>query len=210
MDINDVIKYINSEFKSYDLNFRVSPKTRDGGNITGFSVKGSAIDAIEAFGFPHEFMNAVDAHTIINIKIDIDTDTPKGFGLEHMFKTHPFNYSVTILDKPSLFAAKTSAVVSRHWKNRVKERDLFDFEWYLENNTPINRNYLINNLCREGIISSPEISDDELLAIITNRFDAIDYKSAVSDLYPFVDNEMIPVDWSSIHFRELTKRLVFH
>ena len=139
----------------------------------------------------------------------MDAETPDGFGFTHEYKTSPFNYSVTILDKPSLFAAKTSAVISRHWKNRIKGRDLFDFEWYIDNNTPLNTVYLINNLMREGKISSPDASKDDLLLIMKERFDSIDYDSAILDLYPFVDADKIPSNWSSDHFTDLAKRIVF-
>ena len=112
------------------------------------------------------------------------------------------------MDKPSLFAAKTSAVISRHWKNRIKGRDLFDFEWYINNETPINTTYLVNNLCREGLLNERSTTVD-ILEILKKRFESIDYDSALSDIRVYVDKKDIPQNWSPEHFIDLSKKIVF-
>ena len=201
--------FIEREFKSMGLDFNVTARVRNAKNINIFYVKGNKRDTMELFGFPEDMLNLVNPDAVISIKMDMDKETPDGYGFVHEYKTSPFSYSVTILDKPSLFAAKTSAVISRHWKNRTKGRDLFDFEWYINNNTPLNTVYLINNLLREGKITSSDTSDDELLTIMKERFDSIDYDSAILDLYPFVNSDKIPNNWSPDHFINLSKKIVF-
>ena len=79
----------------------------------------------------------------------------------------------------------------------------------MKDGTPINKTYLVNNLCREQVLSSYEIEDCELLSIIAERFDNVDYGSAIADLFPFVKKELLPTDWSSEHFRKLTESLTF-
>lgn len=90
--------------------------------------------------------------------------------------------------------------------DRVKGRDFFDFERYVKNDTRVNKAYLVNNLCREGVVSSPDITENELLTIISNRFNVVDYDSAVSDLRSFVRDDRIPDVRSPEHFRELSKK----
>ena len=204
-----ISNFIEKEFKSMGLDFHVTTRTRNASNINIFYVKGNKRDTMKLFGFPEDMLNLVNPDAIINIKMDMDTETPEGFGFTHEYKTSPFNYSVTILNKPSLFAAKTSAVISRHWKNRTKGRDLFDFEWYIKNNTPLNTVYLVNNLLREGIISSSDTSEDELLTVLKERFESIDYDSAILDLYPFINYDKIPNNWSPDYFINLSKKIVF-
>jgi hypothetical protein len=34
---------------------------------------------------------------------------------------------------PGLFAGKMHALMFRKWRNRVKGRDWYDFEWYISN-----------------------------------------------------------------------------
>ena len=209
VDLATIGGFIEDEFESLGLEFHVSSRIRKESNITGYKVKGNASDTMIAFGFQKEILDALNPDAVISIKIDVDVDTPKGFGIDHKFKTYPFNYGTTLLDKPSLFAAKTSAVITRHWKNRIKGRDLYDFEWYIRNGTPINTVYLINNLQREGIVSDNDITRDELVEILRNRFDSIDYHSAIDDLYPFIDNKKIPQNWSSNHFNDMIEMMKF-
>ena len=204
-----VSDFIEKEFKSLGLDYHVTSRMRSTGNINVFYVKGNKRDTMRLFGIPDDMLNLINPDAVISIKMDMDAETPEGFGFTHEYKTSPFNYRVTILDKPSLFAAKTSAIISRHWKNRTKGRDLFDFEWYISNNTPLNTVYLINNLLREGKVPSPDVSKDDLLAIMRDRFNSIDYDSAMLDLYPFVDLDKIPDNWSPDHFIDLSKKIVF-
>lgn len=46
---------------------------------------------------------------------------------------HPFSFFVRSYTLPDLFAGKIHALLYRNWKNRVKGRDWFDFEWYVKN-----------------------------------------------------------------------------
>lgn len=208
-DMDAATQSVEKEFQSLGLDFQMIPRKKRSENISGYYVEGNTSKTMNTFGLPDSISKAVDVNAKIRIKIDIDTDTPDGFGLKHDFRTTPFNYGITTLDKPSMFAAKTSAVISRHWKNRMKGRDLFDFEWYINNNTPLNTVYLINNLLREGKVSSSDVSNDELLTIMEERFDSIDYDSAMLDLYPFVDLDKIPDNWSPDHFIDLSKKIIF-
>ena len=207
-DMDAASKSVKKEFQSLGLDFQMIPRKKRSDNISGYYVEGNASKTMRVFGLPDSISRAADVSAKIRIKIDMDTDTPNGFGLEHMFRTTPFNYGVAILDKPSLFAAKTSAVISRHWKNRIKGRDLFDFEWYIRNEIPINTTYLVNNLCREGLLNE-DSSKDEILKVLEGRFESIDYDSAMSDIRVYVDVKDIPQDWSPDHFINLSKKIEF-
>ena len=207
-DMNTASRSVEKEFESLGLDFRMIPRKKRSDNIAGYYVEGNTSKTMRTCGLPDSISNAVDVNAKIRIKIDIDTDTPEGFGLEHEFRTIPFNYGVTILDKPSLFAAKTSAVISRHWKNRIKGRDLFDFEWYINNKTPVNTTYLINNLRRDELLNK-ESTEDDILEVLRDRFESIDYGSALSDIRTYVDVNDIPQNWSPDHFIDLSNKIVF-
>jgi len=110
---------------------------------------------------------------------------------------------------PRLFAAKTLAVISRHWGHRVKGRDFYDFEWYIENGVSINRKYLANNLMREGLLEEPKLTREKLLEILRNRFETVDLESALADISSYVDTEQIPDNWDPEHFIELSQKIQF-
>jgi hypothetical protein len=72
----------------------------------------------------------------IKIKIEVDINPPTGFTTEHKFLLLPFSFMARCYTLPDLYAGKMHALLFRSWKNRVKGRDWYDFEWYVRNNTP--------------------------------------------------------------------------
>ncbi|MBO5519238.1 MAG: nucleotidyl transferase AbiEii/AbiGii toxin family protein [Candidatus Methanomethylophilus sp.] len=208
LDPESMGSYVENEFRSLGLEFEMAPR-RSRGDIRGGTVSGNTRDTLERFGFPEDMLDLIRPDTRIRIKIDLDTETPDGYRTEHRFRTHPFNYGITLLDIPSLFAAKISAAVSRRWENRVKGRDLYDLDWYVREGARVNKVYLINNLIRQGVVSEPPADDGELREILCRRFDCVDYDKAYEDLYPFVHRSRLPKDWDADYFRSLVNGLVF-
>ncbi|MCK9554473.1 nucleotidyl transferase AbiEii/AbiGii toxin family protein [bacterium] len=64
----------------------------------------------------------------ISIKIEVDTNPPKGAVTETMVVNRYFPLSFLTYEKNSLFAGKVHAVLSREY---TKGRDYFDLGWYL-------------------------------------------------------------------------------
>ena len=62
-----------------------------------------------------------------------------------------------------LFAGKMHALVYRAWKNRVKGRDWFDFEWYVCHNVPLDLAHLAER-CNQfnNEVITPELFKDKL------------------------------------------------
>jgi len=69
----------------------------------------------------------------IKIKLEVDTLPPLGFETENKLLIKPFSFYVHCYTLPCLFAGKMHDLLFRKWKNRVKGRDWFDFEWYVKN-----------------------------------------------------------------------------
>ena len=67
----------------------------------------------------------------MKIKFEVDTDPPLGFATEEKLLIQPYSFYVKCFSLPDLFAGKMHALLFRKWKNRVKGRDWFDFEWYV-------------------------------------------------------------------------------
>ncbi len=208
VDLDRMAGYLQDELESFGLTFTIQKRDKEEGNICGYRIKGNTRDMLQVMGFPESIMKHIYPNAMTDVKIDIDKETPGGFGLEHVRKNDPFHYSATLLDFPSLFAGKTSAVITRHWRNRIKGRDLYDFEWYIGKEVPINMCFLESNLSREGLVKESELDRDKLLQILEDRFNVIDYDSALEDLSLFVPSSHIPSDWSPEHFIELSKKII--
>ena len=67
----------------------------------------------------------------IKIKIEVDTQPPLNFRTEQKLLLQPHSFMTRCFTLPDLFAGKMHALVYRGWKNRVKGRDWYDFEWYV-------------------------------------------------------------------------------
>ncbi|MDR1672550.1 MAG: nucleotidyl transferase AbiEii/AbiGii toxin family protein [Bacteroidales bacterium] len=74
----------------------------------------------------------------VKIKIEVDTQPPAGFATEHKLLMLPFSFMARCYTLSDLYAGKMHALLFRKWKNRVKGRDWYDFEWYVRNNIPLN------------------------------------------------------------------------
>lgn len=73
----------------------------------------------------------------IKIKIEVDTCPPLNFKTEQKLLLQPHSFMTRCFTLPDLFAGKMHALVYRAWKNRVKGRDWYDFEWYVRHNIPL-------------------------------------------------------------------------
>lgn len=73
----------------------------------------------------------------IKIKIEVDTAPPLGFATEQKLSLMPFSFMTRCFALPDLYAGKMHALVFRQYKNRVKGRDWYDFEWYVRHNVPL-------------------------------------------------------------------------
>ena len=73
----------------------------------------------------------------IKIKIEVDTLPPLNFRTEQKLLLQPHSFMTRCFTLPDLFAGKMHALVYRGWKNRMKGRDWYDFEWYVRHNVPL-------------------------------------------------------------------------
>lgn len=73
----------------------------------------------------------------VKIKLEVDTDPPLGFQTEEQLLLQPFSCYVKCFSPADLFAGKMHALLFRQWKQRVKGRDWFDFEWYVRGGVPL-------------------------------------------------------------------------
>lgn len=76
----------------------------------------------------------------LSIKIEIDTNPPKGENLQTSIINKYFPISFLSYDLPSLFAGKFHALLSRRY---TKGRDFFDLGWYLSKWKEITPNFVL-------------------------------------------------------------------
>lgn len=208
-DLSKYFVYIEKELKSYGLNLEISPKQKNkDSNITSAFLKGDTLEHILKF-FPNEENHKYD-HILKNIKIkfEIDINPPAGATYETQYKLLPSPHQIKLYDKESLFAGKIHAILCRGWKTRTKGRDLYDYVFFIANNSSVNIDLVRNKLLESNYINSKEnFNIDILKDLLIKKFKEIDYSDAKDDVIPFINNIDSLNVWSSEFFINITNKL---
>lgn len=105
-----------------------------------------------------------------------------------------------------LFAGKMHALVYRAWKNRIKGRDWYDFEWYVRHNVPFDFTHLHDRVLQ---FNQEDITKESFLKKLTERLSTADINQVKVDVLPFVRNPKELGLWSNDYFQQLAKMLRF-
>ena len=142
----------------------------------------------------------------IKIKIEVDTNPPLLFATEQKLLMEPRSFMTRCFTLPNLFAGKMHALVYRAWKNRVKGRDWYDFEWYIRNRIPLNFKHLQE---RTKEFNGCEKSQEEFVKDLEQRLGSADIKQVKADVMPFLRNPKEMSIWSNEYFLQLAKMIKF-
>lgn len=208
-DLSKYFVYLEKELKAYGLNLEINNKQKNiESNITSAFVKGDTLEHILKF-FPNEENHKYN-HMLKNIKIkfEVDINPTSGATYEEKYKLLPSPHQIKIYDKESLFAGKIHAILCRNWKTRTKGRNLYDYIFFLANNTKVNLELVKNKLIESNYINANDkFSIDDLKNLLINKFKEIDYTEAKEDVVPFIKNTESLNIWSSEFFISITKEL---
>lgn len=140
----------------------------------------------------------------IKIKIEVDTCPPLNFKTEQKLLLQPHSFMTRCFTLPSLFAGKMHALVYRSWKNRVKGRDWYDFEWYVRHNIPLDYAHLAER-CKQ--FNKEEITIKLFQDKLKERLSTADINQVIEDVLPFVRNPQELKIWSNDYFVQLAGML---
>ncbi|HSX25960.1 MAG TPA: nucleotidyl transferase AbiEii/AbiGii toxin family protein [Chlamydiales bacterium] len=144
----------------------------------------------------------------IKVKVEVDTDPPKGFRLQTKTVINPVSFHVVTLHPSDLFAGKLHAALYRAWQNRIKGRDWYDLIWFIRQKIPLSLPHFQRLMIQAGHWKEGEkLSVDQLHQLIRKRIQEIDWAKAVDDVKPFVDDLRQFDLWSADFFYDITQRL---
>ena len=138
----------------------------------------------------------------IKIKIEIDTCPPLNFTTEQKLLLQPHSFMTRCFTLPDLFAGKMHALVYRAWKNRVKGRDWYDFDWYVRNGVALDFAHLAER-CKQ--FNGEDITPESFKAKLFERLSTADIKQVKEDVLPFVRNPKELDIWSNDYFVQLAE-----
>ena len=136
----------------------------------------------------------------IKIKIEVDTQPPLGFSTEQKLLLLPLSFMTRCFTLPDLFAGKMHALVYRTWKNRVKGRDWYDFEWYVRHNIPIDFTHLAERVLQ---FNNEVIEQDMFIIKLKEKLSSANINQVKKDVLPFVRNPKELDIWSNDYFLQL-------
>lgn len=142
----------------------------------------------------------------IKIKIEVDTNPPLKFSTEQKLLLEPRSFMTRCFTLPDLFAGKMHALVYRAWKNRVKGRDWYDFEWYVRHKVPLDFSHLQERIKE---FNGCEKSKEEFLEDLKHRLASSDINQVKADVLPFVKDTNELQIWSNDYFMQLASLVRF-
>ena len=142
----------------------------------------------------------------LKIKIEVDTFPPLKFTTEQKLLIQPHSFMTRCFTLPDLFAGKMHALVYRGWKNRIKGRDWYDFEWYVRNNVALNFTHLAER-CKQ--FNGEDITIDLFKHQLRERLSTGDINQVKADVLPFVRNPRELDIWSNDYFLQIADMVRF-
>lgn len=142
----------------------------------------------------------------IKIKIEVDTQPPLKFNTEQKLLLQPNSFMTRCFTLPDLFAGKMHALVFRTWKNRVKGRDWYDFEWYVRHQVPLGFAHLQERI-RE--FNGEEVNVSQFIVKLKERISSSDINQVKDDVLPFLKDHIELEIWSNDYFLQLVDMIKF-
>jgi len=142
----------------------------------------------------------------LKVKIEIDIKPPLEFQTEYKQLNHPGTFWVRCMTLPCLYAGKMHALAFRTWKTRVKGRDWYDFEWYVNNEIALDYNHLRTRIKE---FNGLDLSQRDFIVLLKERLATTDMGSVKADALRFVENRAELDIWSNDYFLQLADRIKF-
>ena len=96
--------------------------------------------------------------------------------------------------------------VFRAWKNRVKGRDWYDFEWYVKHRIPLDFYHLSERILQ---FNGKSVTRDEFMDLLRQRLGSADINMVKADVMPFIRKPKELDIWSNEYFLQLANMIRF-
>lgn len=191
---------IQNEFSAFgfEVTLKVKEKRVDSAVESAFLKKTSSLYDL-----------AIKGKKTLKIKLEVDKDPPGGFATQEQLLLQPFSFYAKCFAMPDLFAGKMHALLFRKWNNRVKGRDWYDFEWYVRQGAGLGLSHFVERARQSGDIGLKTLDEQGFLALLHERIDTLDVRSAKMDVERFIPEPADLNIWSRDYFHALADRVKF-
>jgi len=151
----------------------------------------------------------VRSNKTLKIKIEVDRQPPLNFKTEEKLLIRPFSFYVKCFTKPCLFAGKMHALLFRKWKNRVKGRDWYDLEWYIQKGIPMDVDHFLSRAKDTDDWQDDGISNEQIIELLETKIKSVSFRSIKEDVVRFIQNDDALNIWSPEYFKDLIGKIKF-
>lgn len=173
--LRSYLELIRNEFKAeaYDIELKISDK------------KAIHSAFIKFGGLLYELGLSPRRNEVISVKIEVDTNPPKGAILSTTVVRRYVTLHLQHHDRGSLLAGKLHAVLQRSY---VKGRDLYDLLWYLSDpDWPSPNLVLLNNALQQTTWRGSPLNEYNWQQAVADRIAAVKWDRVLADVSPFLD-----------------------
>lgn len=143
----------------------------------------------------------------VKVKIEVDAQPPLLFHTEMKVLTLPYTFMVRCFQLSDLFAGKMHALVFRNWKNRVKGRDWYDFEWYVRWRVPLDFTHLQERILQ---FNGQKMNIEDFRDALRERLSATNIEDVKADVKGFLCGDTHELDvWTNDYFLQLADRIIY-
>ena len=136
-------------------------------------------------GLLHELGLSPLEGQVLAVKVEVDTDPPKGAGLTTTVVRRYVTLQIHHHDRASLLAGKIHALLDRPY---LKGRDVHDLMWYLSDpGWPEPNMTLLQNALEQTGWTGPPVTTTNWRALARERLKSAPWERVVDDVRPFLE-----------------------
>lgn len=121
----------------------------------------------------------------LSIKLEVDTNPPKGWNTQISPVSRHFVFAVTHFDIPSLYATKLHACFFRKY---TKGRDFYDLLWYLGKKVQPNFR-LLNNAIKQTEHRQGNVNEENFKVFLRDKLADVDFAEVRKDVRRFIEDK---------------------
>lgn len=180
-------KYLTASLKelsAYGFKFEVVDRSKINNTVKKAFIKDNSIGKLLEL----KYIKPDRSSKQIKVKIEVDTNPPKGAVATTRYLAFPFPASITLHDVNSLFAGKLHALLCREY---IKGRDWYDLIWYLSTKKEVNYELLNAQIAQSGAWKGKgqEVSKEWCFAQLKKKVANVNWDAAILDVRPFIKKQ---------------------
>ena len=211
-DIEEYFPFVVDEFEALGIKIELTKKSKKTiSNIESAFLKNNTSIHTLNIDIPKlsSIFGTFHSGKKLKIKFEIDTNPPLKFETSTHTMLLPTTFNIVAMNLSCLYAGKLHAILFRNWKNRVKGRDWYDFEWYVKRGIKVDLIHLKQRMVESGDFdSSDDLTLEVLKELLHTKIDTLDIEKAKDEVKVFLNKSSSLEFWSKEYFKFLTDKIV--